>query len=30
MTEGNYEIVDMGETDALLAMKAGQVDCFST
>ena len=30
MTEGNYEIVDMGETDALLAMKAGQVDGFST
>ena len=30
MTEGNYEIVDMGETDALLAMKAGQVDCVST
>ena len=30
MTEGNYEIVDMGETDALLAMKAGQVDAFST
>ena len=30
MTEGNYEIVDMGETDALLAMKAGQVHFFST
>ena len=29
-TDGNYEIVDMGETDALLAMKAGQVDAFST
>lgn len=29
-TDGNYEIVDMGKTDALLAMKAGQVDAFST
>lgn len=29
-TDGNYEIVDMGETDALIAMKAGQIDGFAT
>lgn len=30
MTDGNYEAVDMSATDALIAMKAGQVDGFST
>lgn len=30
MPEGNYEAVDMSATDALIAMKAGQVDGFST
>ena len=30
VTEGNYETVDMGATDALIAMKAGQIDGFAT
>ena len=30
ITEGNYETVDMGATDALIAMKAGQIDGFAT
>ena len=29
MTDGNYEVVDMSSTDALIAMKAGQIDAFS-
>lgn len=28
--DGSYETVDMGATDALIAMKAGQLDGFST
>ncbi len=30
MTEGNYETVEMSATDALIAMKAGQIDGFGT
>lgn len=30
MTDGNYETVEMSAADSLIAMKAGQIDGFST
>ncbi len=30
MPEGNFEAVEMSATDALIAMKAGQIDAFAT